>query len=135
MDSIFDDIAACPKIWTSDVVAGAEPPPDPIVGRLVVATVQVPHDLLCFWSTFGAGTLFESEEIYAPWSRLSELPPGLEALLGRSLLPLHNGLCVTALDPVDGVIVVSGAGRGRRFDSLDDWYRSVLREEFAGRYL
>ena len=135
-ESIFDDIAAHPKIWTSDVVPGSDPPTDPLIGRLAVGSVQVPQDLLHFWSVFGAGTLFETEEIYAPWSSLSELSSRVGALFERSLLPLHSGLSVTGLDPVDGVIVVvSGLARGHRFDSLDAWYRSVPREEFAGRYL
>src|SRR5262245_3334346 len=106
--------------------------------------LEVPADLLKLWLTFGGGVIFESEEILSP---LGEPDWALNfdktnlAHRGRGLpegfFIFHEGAWISAvrrtsphyvtLDP-DSYVAT------REFDSLDDWYRNTVRDEFGARY-
>ncbi len=138
--SILSDFDAYPSafVWngpvTSFVLAGWQ---SGGVDRVV------PKDLLYLWEAVGGGDVFESETIFEPGAT----PPAedidaenkrLRSVgLPEGLLVFHTGLCVSAVDQLtmDIVQLAPGSfGERSRFESLDDWYRTLLRAEYGARY-
>jgi hypothetical protein len=106
--------------------------------------LTVPADLLELWLTFGGGEMFETEEILAPFGGPEYAldfdgrnATHHECGLPDTLFVFHEGTWLSAvrrfaphyvtLDPV--TYVVTG-----EFGSLDHWYKSTVRNEFAERY-
>jgi hypothetical protein len=105
---------------------------------------RLPADLVSFWAETGGGDVFETETILGP---LGDPSLGEDIIeLNRSLqgagMPdqyfvFHDGLLTSAVDTLAGDYVElapEGYRVLRRFASLDDWYRSTLRHEYAQRY-
>lgn len=106
--------------------------------------LDVPSDLLSLWLTFGGGVMFETEEILAPGSGpeyAADFDQVNGAHRGRGLSDglflFHEGTWLSAVRRISPRYLLvdreSYAATGE-FESLDDWYRRTVREEFAARY-
>ena len=106
--------------------------------------ISCPRDLLTFWEETGGGDIFESETILGPLSD-PQMGDDLAAVnremkergMSENLLVFHVGLVTSAVDMPSGDYVElapEGFRVVRRFASLDEWYRSTLRAEYAQRY-
>ena len=106
--------------------------------------VSCPRDLLTFWQETGGGDIFESETILGPLGD-PEMGDELAAVnramkergMPESFLVFHVGLVTSAVYMPSGNYVElasEGFRVVRRFASLDEWYRSTLRAEYAQRY-
>lgn len=105
---------------------------------------RLPEDLLKLLAVTGGGEIFESETILGP-CRDAELGDNLftcnEQLRGRGLpdgyVVFHTGMAVSAVRLADGRYVEFGLEdfeeRGE-YATLDDWYRKLIRAEYAERY-
>ncbi|HEY4097098.1 MAG TPA: hypothetical protein VGM33_16370 [Baekduia sp.] len=103
------------------------------VGEL---TYVIPEALRDLWTTFGAGTMFETEELLDPTSDLASRNAELhDAGLAADLLAFHVGLYITAVDASGSIVAVAPNTLEvtRHFGSLDEWYAD-LRAEYARTY-
>lgn len=87
----------------------------------------VPCSLQELWIETGGGTLFETEELLAPFG--DELP----FLRARRMLIFHQGICDSAVDQSTGGLVLLGHSGATPVRDLAAWY-FVLRDEFGDRY-
>ena len=103
----------------------------------------IPADLVVLWRTVGGGDLFESETILEPFASASvgDIDGQNEHLrslgMPANFLAFHLGLCVSAIDQISEEVVQLDAESFHvqaRFPGFDEWYRSLIRHEFAGRY-
>lgn len=101
----------------------------------------VPTDLTQLWLETGGGDFFESETILNPIGVSGDdLDSVNEAYYQRGLprdyLLVHVGTVLTAIRLHDQKWIVLDESYDAReeYSSLDDWYASVLRSEFADRY-
>lgn len=105
---------------------------------------RVPEDLRWFWSSTGGGDVFESETLLSPLgdSSMGDDVVGVTEARRAQGLPgewvvFHVGFGTSAFHVGDGRYAWFEGSVGapsRLFDSLDDWYRGVLRAEYAERY-
>ena len=103
---------------------------------------RVPGELIELWTEVGGGELFESETILQPCLHGEDdideeneqlIPLGLPF----DLMVFHRGMCISAVDQSSGEVIVlepETFGETGRFASVDDWYRQLIRREFADRY-
>ena len=106
--------------------------------------LQVPADLVSLWVEKGGGDLFESETILGPFGRadMGDDVDGVNRMfrsrgLDPSYLLIHVGVTLTAIRLRDQAWVTlqpTTYEETGEFDSMEEWYRSVLRIEFAQRY-
>lgn len=105
---------------------------------------SIPADLKEVWRRTGGGELFESESLLAPFadrSRGDDID-SVNAAYRRAGMPIshvifHLGVCLSAVRLLDGIYVTLEPvrfGEVASYRSLDDWYRYVIREEYAHRY-
>jgi hypothetical protein len=102
----------------------------------------VPYDLIELWATLGGGDLFESEELFAPDGTEDDIREVTKYLvtaqgLRHGLIVFHRGTWVSAIDQSTGELVAMddpAFEEVSRFRTLDEWYRQLLRAEFADRY-
>jgi hypothetical protein len=110
---------------------------NPWVGRC-------PTDLLALWEETGGGDVFESETILGPRGdpQLGDDIAAVNSALRQSGMPerflvFHRGMITSAADMESGDYVELSPDRFRvlrRFPSLEAWYVTTLREEYAKRY-
>jgi hypothetical protein len=101
-----------------------------------------PEELIELWTEVGGGELFESETVFQPCTGgeddIDEENEQLVALgLPVDLMVFHRGLCISAVDRSSGEVVTLEPETFRemhRFASVNDWYRRLIRHEFADRY-
>jgi hypothetical protein len=102
---------------------------------------RCPRDLRRFWEATGGGDLFETETILGPFGKVE----WGDDVLGQNEVDrdgrLTKSRLVFARDDhgFGGVVDLDsgqylGAAAGESFRSLDDWYVSTLRNEYAARY-
>lgn len=106
--------------------------------------LRLPQDLLRLWSTTGGGELFESETILAPFGdpALGDDVDSVNQLhhskgLSSDYLVVHVGSALTVIRLEDGYWIVLDPktySTLRVFRTLDEWYRAIIRAEFADRY-
>ncbi len=105
--------------------------------------LRIPDDLLSLWTRTGGGDLFETETIFAPFS--GDATNDVDMMnafhrsrgLGAGYLVVHDGLALTAIRLDDGKWILLDRDDYRElweYDSLEDWYVSLLRAEYAERY-
>jgi len=61
----------------------------------------------------------------------------VEGGLPFDLMVFHRGICISAVDQLSGEVVTLEPETFReldRFSSIEEWYRHLIRDEFAGRY-
>ena len=98
-----------------------------------------PKDLLELWREFGTGLIFESEWILRPFAESSSVEYVTEREkrkgLREDLMLFHYGLFASAFSP-GGIDVFEPDSYKHisRFNTLDGWYTSVLRDHFGARY-
>jgi hypothetical protein len=131
---LTEDISRYPKLF---FLSGPIPSEDIPIS---IAGLPVPHDLRELWNRFGGGEMFESEEILVPTERVEDMLAATdrEAIKesGVEGFPFHAGYCLSMALP-DQSYVAIGRYEAKllgRFHSLDEWYVSVLRAEYASRY-
>jgi hypothetical protein len=103
-----------------------------------------PDSLIELWATFGAGDIFESETLFAPFEKTPTEESVLTVTnryrasgLPKSFYIFHEGVTLSAytegslpfveLDPHD--LSIQGT-----YGTFDDWYENTLRIYFAERY-
>src|SRR5262249_23782370 len=106
--------------------------------------ITPPPDLLTLWLELGGGDIFESEDFLVPFDgpdyalAFDDVNKSQPALgLPESLFLFHSGLCLSAFrmrDPQYVTVDPRTYAVVGEFASLDEWYRSTLRTEYAGRY-
>jgi len=124
-------------------------PADELERWLEHADLVLPSDLIQFWQLTGGGDVFESETIFRP---TVYSPPnscfveddieGRNAALtekGKSadLYVFQQAAFLSAIRLSDQRFVMLTTGGyvvQDFFDSMDEWYRQTLREEFGERY-
>lgn len=137
--TIFPDAHARPElfIWNGRIEM------EVLERWLAAHSLAVPRDLFLFWMATGGGDVYESETILGPFGN----PDNGDDVIGANLvyrqkgLPadyrvFHMGMCVSAVR-ADGVYVTLDAttyAPTAVFVSLEEWYVSVLRSEYAARY-
>jgi hypothetical protein len=105
---------------------------------------SVPKDLFDLWLKTGGGEIFESETLLGPW-RDPEMGDEVSALneefysrgLPRKYLVFHTGMATSAARLSDGKYVQldpDSFSEVEVYSSLEDWYRRLLRTEYAERY-
>jgi hypothetical protein len=113
------------------------------------SNLEVPCDLVDFWTQTGGGDLFESETMFRP----TLIPAGVPYFfsgddidtanqqrirngMSKSYLAFHDGSFLSAVRLADGKLVtLSGQHEETAvFSDLDDWYLRTLRELYASRY-
>ena len=105
---------------------------------------RCPADLLDFWQETGGGDVFESETILGPASDPSlgdDIASVNREMRSRGMpgefVVYHMGLLISAVDTTRADFVEiepSNFHVLRRFASLDEWYRTTLRNEYCQRY-
>lgn len=106
--------------------------------------LRLPQDLLHLWCATGGGELFESETILGPFgdAALGDDVDSVNQLhrargLSSDYLVVHVGSALTAIRLEDGHWVVLDPKTYSElsvFRTFNEWYRSILRAEFADRY-
>ncbi|MFM6209362.1 SMI1/KNR4 family protein [Planktothrix sp.] len=105
--------------------------------------LNLPQDLIELWKRTNGGDLFESETILSPFGDDS-LGDDIESVnefhdsqgMSKNYLLFHVGTGLSAVRLTDGYYVKLDESYQEiaEFQSLDDWYRDELREEYAKRY-
>ena len=104
--------------------------------------VLVP-ELFHLLSVTGGGDMFETETILMPFSGQQTGDNAEEANafhrqqgLPKHLWLFHVGIVLSAVDKRDARVVTVSEHYGIRgeYPSLDHWYVTVIRDEYAGRY-
>jgi len=108
------------------------------------AGLKLPEDLLELWTRTGGGEMFETETLLTP---ITEDEDGdsvavVNAMLRRRGLPctyivFHIGTGLSAVHVEDERIVElddADFSERRQFESMESWYSSMLRTEYAQRY-
>jgi hypothetical protein len=105
----------------------------------------VPEELVDLWQWSGGGDMFESETILRPEIDGAD-GEGVEMIneflrskgLPEQYLVFCTGAFLSAVRQSDGHIIWLGDDNGYRerlaFGSLDEWYRQLVRAEFAEHY-
>lgn len=105
--------------------------------------IEPPVDLLDAWAITGGGTMFETEDLWAPRADplgedIRSVNIGLHAHgLAPRFVAFHTGLWVSAIDRADGslaVLVPQTFSVLQRWRTFDDWYGGAVRAEYAARY-
>lgn len=106
--------------------------------------LTIPDDLVEFWSETGGGEIFETETVLGPFGdpeRGEDLDSVNEHHRGRGMdqrfLVVHHGSALSAVRLHDRKWVVLDPdtySQREVYGSLAEWYREVLRSEFADRY-
>jgi len=137
---ILRDATVIPELF---VWNGAIPLED-LRSIIAAAGMMLPEDLCILLSETGGGDIFETETILSPSGDKSlgdEIASTNESLrqrgLPKGLTVFHQGSWVSAVrinEPqyvtVDGEsFTVTG-----EYESLDDWYKGTIRDEFGRRY-
>ncbi len=103
----------------------------------------IPADLGTLWRTVGGGEMFESETILEPFASpaaddIDDLNMHLRSRgMPSNFLAFHVGICVSAVDQSTGEVVQLDPESLReeaRSSTFDEWYRSLIRSEYAKRY-
>lgn len=105
-------------------------------------SLQLPQELIELWVTVGGGDLFESETILQPYidgdGNIDEENNYLSSSgFPSSMFAFHVGFVISAIQQPSGTIVavdLSNFVVKSRFQRLDDWYVSLIRNEFSDRY-
>jgi hypothetical protein len=113
------------------------------------SSINVPDDLLEFWSQTGGGDLFKSETIFRPTLIPSPEPYFIEGDdvdsanqfrirngMSKSYLAFHDGLYLSAVRFSDQVFVTLGETYEETavFSGFDEWYLRTLRADLGSRY-
>jgi hypothetical protein len=102
-----------------------------------------PNDLIEFWTKLGAGELFETEIIYSPSTDESgdTVLDINEHFAKKSMLSsytvFHTGIAISAYrseKPKYLILDEETLEVLKYFNSLEEWYSSTLRTEYAERY-
>jgi hypothetical protein len=111
--------------------------------------IQVPEDLLLFWSETGGGDCFESGTFFRPTTNPCGQPyfvkgDDFESAnhfhtdegMSTEYVAFHNGLDLSALRKADNKYVVLNSRYElvETYNDLDDWYIRTLRTDFAQHY-
>ena len=107
-------------------------------------SLAVPADLFALWATLGAGEMFESEELLAPFGapqHAADFDDANEqhrkAGLPTGTFVFHDGSWLSAVRQVDARYVTLDRSTYvvlDEFASLREWYVGTVRREFAMRY-
>lgn len=106
-------------------------------------TITVPEDIKRLWSIKGGGDLFESETILQPVVGTEDdlVLPRSKWLWGKGLdsdyYVFHEGLYVSVFRRSGNSLCSLNSrdfGQVGTFRTLDEWYLSTLRAEYADRY-
>jgi len=145
MLAILKDAESHPDLfaWFGAIARGQ------IEGWLPSSNLEVPDDLLDFWTKTGGGDLFESETMFRPTQVPSpepyfvsgddidtanqyRIPTGMSA----SYLVFHDGIFLSAVRLADKKLVTLSNEHEETavFSDLDNWYLRTLRKDFANRY-
>lgn len=119
-------------------------PPDRLNRWMQERGLDVPNDLKQFWSETGGGDLFESETILGPFGQV-ELGDDVDSVnefhkrkgLPSDYLIFHTGMALSIVRLSTGEYATVEEGSymlQQTFKSLDDWYRCLIRKEYASRY-
>ena len=104
---------------------------------------SAPQDLVEFWTEFGAGEIFETETIYSPSTdeNVDTVQKANEHFLKEGMPPdytvFHTGIAVSAYRTEEPRYVILNEDNFeviKSFNSLEEWYSSTLRKEYAERY-
>jgi len=111
---------------------------------LTVERLTLPRDLLEFWMETGGGDVLETETLLGP---LAPLGSGDDVVgtslmhrakgMGMDLVVFHVGVGLSAVRSTDGrylAIDERDYSVTAEFASFDDWYTTLIRAEYAGRY-
>jgi hypothetical protein len=98
-----------------------------------------PDDLTSFWREFGTGDMFESERILRPFAKSSsvEFITARERNKGlpKHLTAFHYGIFVSGFDSKGFEVFDPDSYRFLgRFDTLDQWYITLIRRSWWERY-
>ena len=136
---IFSDADAKPRLfrWNGRIDV------DELVDWVGRRDWTIPPDLLEFWAATGGGEAFESEVFPKPLVGKDDEDGVEHATTWRhsngmlaGLIVFHEGLCYSAVRCQDQVYVSldEEARITGQYRSFGEWYRQVLREEYAERY-
>jgi len=113
------------------------------------AHLEVPGDLVDFWTQTGGSDFFESETIFRPTSITTPVPyfvsgDDIDAAnhqrirngMSKSYLAFHDGTFLSAIRLADKKFVTLGEEpeETAEFSDFDDWYLRTVRELFATEY-
>lgn len=111
---------------------------------LSCAPFQLPEDLLGLWLEFGGGTIFETEEIFAPFGestidRTFDEANGFHRTAGLQdgYWVFHEGAWLSAVRRHQPQFVTLERKTYRvtaEYGSLAEWYLRTIRGEYAERY-
>ena len=107
---------------------------------LIIDDIPIPSELQQLWTRFGGGEAFESEYFLLPVDGPEGIRAATSLEVGRGMasngLIFHSGYCLSLFLPNHTYLSLTRDGYELlgTFDSLDDWYVSVLRHEFGLRY-
>jgi hypothetical protein len=119
------------------------PAPVEITAWVESTGLDLPADLLDFWLHTGGGTVFESEELLAPFAG-----PAAAGILERNawhhskgmldgFLVFHEGLWLSAVrspEPRYVTLRLPQYTVDAEFGSFAEWYNGTLRAEYGERY-
>ena len=109
--------------------------------------LEVPSDLLDFWTLAGGGDLFESETMFRPTPIPTTVPyfvsgddidsANQQRIRGgmlKSYVAFHDGIFLSAVRLAGRLVTMDGQYQETAvFSDLDDWYLRTLRAEYALR--
>jgi hypothetical protein len=113
------------------------------------SNLEVPDDLLDFWTKTGGGDLFECETIFRP-TQIPSLEPyfvsgddidtanqyRIPKGMSVSYLVFHDGIFLSAVRLADKKLGTLGDEHEETavFSDLHDWYLGTLRKDFASHF-
>jgi hypothetical protein len=138
---VLDDAAVRPDLF---IWRGPVPLAD-LEAWIREKELRVPNDLVHFWEVTGGGEVFETESLLGP-RHVTELSDDVAAVtrahrergMPADYIVFHVGLGgLSAVSSRDGRYVSLDENTytvAATFSSFDDWYLSLLRQEYADRY-